>query len=118
MTPLQKIFSDFPYSFSPSKSPDLNISGIAIDSRAVKPGYLFVAMKGGKVDGHDYIHKAIENGAVAVLGEKDLSGLNVPYIRLENPRQALTWLAAALYDWPARELTVIGVTGTDGKTTT
>ena len=118
MTSLQKLFSDFPYSYSSSRIPDLTISGIAIDSRAVKPGYLFVAMKGGTVDGHDYIQKAIENGAAAVVGDKDLSGLNVPYIRLENPRQALTWLAAAFYDWPARKLTVIGVTGTDGKTTT
>ena len=52
------------------------------------------------------------------LGMQDWSGLHVPYIRLENPRQALTWLAAAFYNWPARKLTVIGVTGTDGKTTT
>jgi UDP-N-acetylmuramoyl-L-alanyl-D-glutamate--2,6-diaminopimelate ligase len=75
-------------------------------------------MKGGSVDGHDYIFKAIENGAVGIVGDRDLSGLSVPYIRLESPRQALTWLAAAFYNWPARKLTVIGVTGTDGKTTT
>ena len=47
-----------------------------------------------------------------------VSGLPVPYIRLENPRRALTWIAAAFYNWPGRKLTVIGVTGTDGKTTT
>jgi UDP-N-acetylmuramoyl-L-alanyl-D-glutamate--2,6-diaminopimelate ligase len=52
------------------------------------------------------------------VGEKDLSGLSVPYIRLENTRQALTWMAGAFHDWPGRKLTVIGVTGTDGKTTT
>ena len=75
-------------------------------------------MQGGSADGHDYIPKAIENGAVAIIGDRDLSGLSVPYIRLENPRQALTFLAAAFYNWPARKLTVIGVTGTDGKTTT
>jgi hypothetical protein len=57
-------------------------------------------------------------GPAAVIGDRDLSGLNVPYIRLESPRQALTWLAAAFYNWPASKLTVIGVTGTDGKTTT
>ncbi len=117
MTSLQKIFSELPFN-RPSKLPDLPITGIAIDSRAVKPGYLFVAMKGGSVDGHDYIQKAIDNGAVAVVGEQDLDGLFVPYIRLENSRQALTYLSAAFYDWPARKLTVIGVTGTDGKTTT
>jgi UDP-N-acetylmuramoyl-L-alanyl-D-glutamate--2,6-diaminopimelate ligase len=118
MVTLQNIFSEYSHSYLPSTIPDLPISGIAIDSRAVKPDYLFVAMKGGNVDGHDYIQKAIENGAAAIVGDKDLSGLSVPYIRLENPRQALTWLAAAFYNWPARRLTMIGVTGTDGKTTT
>ena len=114
---LKNLFVDFPFS-SPSDLPDVEISGVAIDSRAVKPGYLFVAMQGGSVDGHNYISKAIENGAVAIIGDRDLSGLNVPYVRLEDPRQALTFLAAAFYNWPARKLTVIGVTGTDGKTTT
>ena len=102
----------------PESLPDLAIEGIAIDSRAVKPGYLFVAMKGGSFDGHDFIAKAIENGAVAVVGEKNISGLKVPYVQIENTRQALTWIAASFYDFPARKLTVIGVTGTDGKTTT
>ena len=114
---LKNLFVDFPYSY-PADIPEVEITGIAMDSRAVKPGYLFAAMKGGNVDGHDYIHKAIENGAVAIVGDKDLSGLSVPYIRLENSRHALTWLAAAFYNWPAHKLTVIGVTGTDGKTTT
>ena len=114
---LSQLFVDFPYSF-PSQISDVEISGIAIDSRVIKPGDLFVAMRGGSVDGHDYIPKAIENGASAIVGEKDISGLTVPYVRLANSRQALTWLAAAFYDWPARRLGVIGVTGTDGKTTT
>lgn len=70
------------------------------------------------MDGHDFIQNAIDNGAAVVVGDRDLDGLSVPYIRLENPRQALTWLAGSFYNWPARKLTVIGVTGTDGKTTT
>ena len=113
--------------------PDIPITGVSIDSRAVKPGHLFVALKGGSADGHDYIPKALENGAVAVVGEREVgrtlaphdllskSSAGVaspPYIRLENPRRALTWIAAAFYNWPCRKLTVIGVTGTDGKTTT
>ena len=114
---LKNLFVDFPL-VRPAAIPDVEISGIAIDSRAVKPGYLFIAMKGGTVDGHDYIQKAVGNGAAAIIGDRELGGLNVPYIRLENPRQALTWLAAAFYNWPAHKLTVIGVTGTDGKTTT
>jgi UDP-N-acetylmuramoyl-L-alanyl-D-glutamate--2,6-diaminopimelate ligase len=118
MPTLQNIFSDFPFFFSPADFPDLPITGIAIDSRAVKPGFLFVAMRGVNADGHDFIQKAIESGAVAVAGDRPVAGLGVPYIRLENARQSLTWLSAAFYNWPARKLTVIGVTGTDGKTTT
>ncbi|HCK66208.1 MAG TPA: UDP-N-acetylmuramoyl-L-alanyl-D-glutamate--2,6-diaminopimelate ligase, partial [Anaerolineae bacterium] len=115
---LQKIFSEIPEPFKQTNIPDVQISGISINSRAVKPGDLFVAMQGGTTDGHIYIQNAIDNGAVAVVGEKDLSGFSVPYIRLENTRHALTWLASAFYHFPARQLTVIGVTGTDGKTTT
>jgi UDP-N-acetylmuramoyl-L-alanyl-D-glutamate--2,6-diaminopimelate ligase len=89
-----------------------------MDSRLVRPGDLFVAMKGGSADGHDFIANAISGGAAAVVGEKVLEELAVPYIRVEDARQSLSWLAAAFYGYPARKLTVIGVTGTDGKTTT
>ncbi|MBI5945595.1 MAG: UDP-N-acetylmuramoyl-L-alanyl-D-glutamate--2,6-diaminopimelate ligase [Chloroflexi bacterium] len=114
---LKKLFVGFPH-LVPENIPDVEVAGISIDSRTVKPGDLFVAMQGGSVDGHKYIPKAIENGAAAIIGDRDLSGFVVPYLRIENTRQALTWLAAAFYNWPARKLTVIGVTGTDGKTTT
>jgi UDP-N-acetylmuramoyl-L-alanyl-D-glutamate--2,6-diaminopimelate ligase len=114
---LSQLFVDFPFLFL-AQIPNIEVTGIAIDSRTVKPGNLFVALRGESADGHHYIQKAIDNGAVAIVGDKDIDGLSVPYIRLENSRQALTWLAAAFYDWPARKLTVIGVTGTDGKTTT
>src|SRR6186997_2149404 len=115
---LQIIFTELPQPFFQANAPDIQITGISIDSRAVQPDHLFVAMKGGNTDGHDYIPKAIEKGAAAIVGEQDISGLAVPYIRLENPRRALTWIAAAFHNWPGRKLTVIGVTGTDGKTTT
>jgi UDP-N-acetylmuramoyl-L-alanyl-D-glutamate--2,6-diaminopimelate ligase len=113
---LKNLFIDFPFPV-PQNIPDVEITGIAIDSRAVKSGYLFVAMKGSSADGHNYIPKAIEKGAAAVVGEVGRSS-SPTYIGIENPRQALTWLAAAFYSFPARKLTVIGVTGTDGKTTT
>ncbi len=115
---LPQLLSEFPFEYTPKILPKLKVTGITLDSRAVKPGQLFVAMKGGSVDGHDFIPEAIENGACAVVGEKVIKGISIPYIRIENPRQALTWLSAAFYDWPGRKLTVIGVTGTDGKTTT
>jgi len=115
---LKSMFAELPARFYAHEVPDISIKGISIDSRTVKPDHLFVAMAGGTVDGHDFISKAIDNGAVAVVGEKAMEGLPIPYIRLENTRRALTWLAGSFYDWPGRKLTVIGVTGTDGKTTT
>jgi len=115
---LDTLFSDFPFSYTPDKVADVSLTGIAIDSRKIEKGNLFVAMQGGVMDGHDYIPKAIDNGAAAIVGQKDLSDLSIPYIRVEDPRQSLTYLAASFYDWPGRKLTVIGVTGTDGKTTT
>jgi len=115
---LPTLFTDFPFAFFPKKLPEIPVTGITLDSRKVQPGVVFVAMQGGSVDGHDFISKAIENGASAIIGKKDMVGLSVPYIRLEDPRQALSFLAAAYYGWPGRVLTVIGVTGTDGKTTT
>ena len=114
---LKDLFVDFPFSH-PSNLPDVEINGIVIDSRAVKPGNLFVAMRGRDTDGHNYIQKAIDNGAAAIVGDRELSGFTVPYVQLENARHSLTWLAAAFHGFPARKLTVIGVTGTDGKTTT
>ncbi len=117
---LQQIFAELPLPFYMADIPDIPITGISIDSRAVKAGDLFVAMQGGNVDSHLYIPKAIENGAVAIVGDQDFAGStgDLPYIGLENPRRALTWIAASFYNWPGRKLTVIGVTGTDGKTTT
>ncbi|MBI2333870.1 MAG: UDP-N-acetylmuramoyl-L-alanyl-D-glutamate--2,6-diaminopimelate ligase [Chloroflexi bacterium] len=114
---LPQLFTDFPFPF-PSNLPNVQITDIAIDNRAVKPGDLFVAMRGRDADGHNYIQKAIDNGAAAVVGDRELSGFSVPYIQLENARHSLTWFAAAFHNFPARKLTVIGVTGTDGKTTT
>ncbi|PJF24456.1 MAG: UDP-N-acetylmuramoyl-L-alanyl-D-glutamate--2,6-diaminopimelate ligase, partial [Phototrophicales bacterium] len=64
------------------------------------------------------MHDAIQRGAAAIVGEHDLRNLPVPYARVENAQEAIGWLAAAYHDFPSRRLTVIGVTGTDGKTTT
>ncbi len=94
------------------------VTGITADSRKVRPGDLFVAWVGASQDGHRYIDDALEHGAVAVIGTRDLSGLDKFYLRVENSQIALASLAASLYGFPARKMTVIGVTGTDGKTTT
>ena len=115
---LRQIFAELPFAHSPEELPDLLVPGLAIDSRTVRPGDLFVAMRGGSADGHDFIPQAVAAGAAAVVVERDLPGLAVPYVKVESTRAALSWLAAAFHGWPGRALRVIGVTGTDGKTTT
>ncbi len=115
---LRAMLAALPMEFSPADPPDVPLRGIAIDSRKVAAGDLFVAMRGGMADGHDFIPQAVQRGAAAVIGERDMGDLPVPYVRLENARRALSYLAAAFYGFPAHHLTVIGVTGTDGKTTT
>jgi UDP-N-acetylmuramoyl-L-alanyl-D-glutamate--2,6-diaminopimelate ligase len=103
-------------------SGDLPVAGITSDSREVKPGWLFVAVPGLTVDGHDFIPRAVEAGAVAVVGEvlREALGLpeRVPYVRVGDARRALGWLHAAWYDFPSHKMILVGVTGTDGKTTT
>jgi UDP-N-acetylmuramoyl-L-alanyl-D-glutamate--2,6-diaminopimelate ligase len=98
--------------------PHVLIRGITHDSRQVQPGYLFAALSGSAADGHRYIPDAIQRGASAVVGTQPLTGLAIPYLQVADSRRALASLAAAFYDYPARHLTMIGVTGTDGKTTT
>jgi UDP-N-acetylmuramoyl-L-alanyl-D-glutamate--2,6-diaminopimelate ligase len=115
---LRDIFSGCPVPYTPAEIPDIPITGISIDSRRVEPGNLFIARQGGSVDGHDFIGAAIEREAAAVIGEREMTALPVPYIRVEDTRRAATWLAAGFFGNPGRKLTVIGVTGTDGKTTT
>ncbi len=115
---LSRLLTDITFVNATESNLDLQITSITADSRLVQPGGLFVAMGGGQVDGHQYIPVAISKGAAAVLGEQPISGLAVPYIRVESTRKALAWLAAAFFGQPARKMTMIGVTGTDGKTTT
>jgi UDP-N-acetylmuramoyl-L-alanyl-D-glutamate--2,6-diaminopimelate ligase len=103
---------------SPSNIVDKAISGLKLDSRQIRQGDLFFALRGTTKDGHRFIQDAIQRGAAAVVGEESLAGLPVPYIKVGDSRRALAHLSAAFYDHPARKLTVIGITGTDGKTTT
>jgi len=100
---------------------DPMVTGICLDSRNVTAGDVFVAIRGSQVDGHVFIPDAVERGARAVIGsrpEEVYEGLSVPYLSTPDPRQAAAILSAAYYGFPGLALTVIGVTGTDGKTTT
>jgi UDP-N-acetylmuramoyl-L-alanyl-D-glutamate--2,6-diaminopimelate ligase len=116
---LAQLFESIPIkTVSPEMIPAVPVTGVAFDSRAVQPGQVFVALVGGTSNGHLFIPAAVERGAVAVIGTQPLTDLNVPYIRVEDSRAALAYLSAALHGFPGRNLTVIGITGTDGKTTT
>lgn len=95
-----------------------NYKGITADSRKVKNGYIFVALRGMNSDGHEYIEEAIAKGARVIVGERDVRLKNAEYVRVKDSRDALGYLAASYFDNPAGKLKVIGVTGTKGKTTT
>jgi len=97
---------------------ETDVSGVVSDSRLVQPGNLFVALVGENTDGHRFIPASLERGAAAVLGMHSSPCLQIPYIQVQDSRAALPHLAAAFYGFPARKMTMIGVTGTDGKTTT
>ncbi len=98
---------------------DVEVSGISADSRRVSSGALFVAYRGVSLDSHRFIPDAIIRGAAAVVGEAPLaSPLPIPYIQVPDGRAALGQLMAAWYGYPGREMALVGVTGTDGKTTT
>ncbi|MEA3308761.1 MAG: UDP-N-acetylmuramoyl-L-alanyl-D-glutamate--2,6-diaminopimelate ligase [Chloroflexota bacterium] len=101
---------------------DFEVAGITSDSRQVGPGALFVAVPGVNVDGCRFIPSAVEAGAGVVLGERAAEELelplSVPYIRVAHAREAFGWLQTAWYGFPARQLKLVGITGTDGKTTT
>ncbi len=103
---------------------DLEIEGIEKNSKEVKKGYMFVAIKGFSVDGHKFVESAIENGAIAVMVEEgcDLKSLNIPnditVLMVKDTREALAICSANFYGNPSSKFKLIGVTGTKGKTTT
>jgi UDP-N-acetylmuramoyl-L-alanyl-D-glutamate--2,6-diaminopimelate ligase len=103
------------------------IVDVTADSRAVRPGSLFVAVPGARSDGHRYIATAVKQGAAAVIGTRPAAALcsdgidvpaAVPYIQVGDSRRALALACAAVQGFPSRQLAIAGVTGTDGKTTT
>jgi UDP-N-acetylmuramoyl-L-alanyl-D-glutamate--2,6-diaminopimelate ligase len=98
---------------------DTTVTGVAYDSRQVKPGTVFVALRGVNLDGTRFAAQAIASGAIAVVAETaPPAGVSVPWIRVTAARAALAEIAAAFYGNPSEELVLVGITGTNGKTTT
>lgn len=97
---------------------DNDITGVEYDSRRVSEGCLFIAVKGFNVDGHDFIQEAVAKGARAVIGEKNLDIPGITYIMVKDSRKALSQASSWFYGYPSEKLKIIGVTGTNGKTTT
>ena len=102
-----------------TKYPNLKVKGIKTDSNEVTKGDIFVAIQGNKYDGHDYISQAVKSGACAIITDSQSSKLNHQHqIKVENSRIAISSIAANFYNNPSKRLKVIGITGTNGKTTT
>ncbi|HOA40725.1 MAG: UDP-N-acetylmuramoyl-L-alanyl-D-glutamate--2,6-diaminopimelate ligase [Halanaerobiales bacterium] len=99
---------------------DIEIKKMVYDSRQVEEGSLFICIEGFKDDGHDYINKAIQNGAVAIVVEKELETYpdGITVVEVADSRETMAYLAAAFFNDPLEKLDLIGVTGTNGKTTT
>ncbi len=98
--------------------PSAAITGIAYDSRAVRPGHVFIALKGVHADGAAFARQAVERGAVAVVAEQPVPGLAVPVLQAGDARLAMAELAAEFHGHPSERMRVVGITGTNGKTTT
>jgi UDP-N-acetylmuramoyl-L-alanyl-D-glutamate--2,6-diaminopimelate ligase len=96
----------------------LNIKGVTCNSRKVKEGYVFVALKGEKTDGNYYIDEAIERGASLIFTEEEVTEKKVKMKKVSNARKVLAELCNEFYNYPSEKLKVIGITGTNGKTTT
>ncbi|EOC99507.1 Mur ligase family protein [Caldisalinibacter kiritimatiensis] len=96
----------------------IEILGITCNSKKVREGYVFVAIEGENKDGNDYIDEAIDRGAVLIYTEKDVKNKKVPVKKVEHARKKLSELLNEFYDFPSEKMRLIGVTGTNGKTTT
>ncbi|MFW6251669.1 MAG: UDP-N-acetylmuramoyl-L-alanyl-D-glutamate--2,6-diaminopimelate ligase [Halanaerobium sp.] len=116
---LKKILKNIDFKLK-SGSLNKNITEVKYDSREIKKDNLFIAISGFKADGHQFIDQAVKNGARTVMIEKELADYQsgVSYIKVENSRKAMAQLAKNFFENPLKELKLIGITGTNGKTTT
>ena len=115
---MEKIFEGIDYEVL-NQGNTSKFNEIFYDSRKIKEGDIFVALKGATVDGHNYIEKAISLGAKLVIVSENVEVIDssVTYVKVEDTRQTLGFIASNFYGYPQKDLKIIGVTGTNGKTT-
>lgn len=113
---LTEILSCLPFYDGPTSVQDIDIQSIEVDHRDVSEGDMFICIKGHTVDGHDFAEGAIERGACAIISEKELD-VSVPLFIVPDTSRALALVASTFYRHPTNDLSLIGVTGTNGKTT-
>ena len=108
-----------PLGIDKSQIPKVSIGALSVNSKSVNRGDLFIAIRGKNENGQSYIADAINSGAAAVITSKSYNGnAGVPIFKVENVRKALSTIASEFYGHPSRSMTVVGITGTNGKTTT
>lgn len=116
---MEKFLNGLEYEILKDVVKEEEYTGIEYDSRKIKTGNIFVALEGAVSDGHNYIEQAVKNGAKCILVSKKIEAVfPVKYIWIKNLRRKLGVLASNFYNWPQKKLKIIGITGTNGKTTT
>lgn len=116
---INELFKDVEYKILQKVSDEINGEDLEFDSRKIKQGDVFIALEGSIVDGHTFISKAIENGAKTILVEKDVDKVEgINYFLVDGLREKMGIVASNFYGYPQNQLKIVGVTGTNGKTTT
>lgn len=116
---INELFKDVEYKILQKVSDEINGEDLEFDSRKIKQGDVFIALEGSIVDGHTFISKAIENGAKTILVEKDVEKVEgINYFLVDGLREKMGIIASNFYGYPQNQLKIVGVTGTNGKTTT
>lgn len=116
---INELFKDVEYKILQKVSDEINGEDLEFDSRKIKQGDVFIALEGSIVDGHTFISKAIENGAKTILVEKDVDKVEgINYFLVDGLREKMGIIASNFYGYPQNQLKIVGITGTNGKTTT
>lgn len=116
---INELFKDVEYKILQKVSDEINGEDLEFDSRKIKQGDVFIALEGSIVDGHTFISKAVENGAKTILVEKDVDKVEgINYFLVDGLREKMGIIASNFYGYPQNQLKIVGVTGTNGKTTT